>query len=227
MEKSMATVYLDYTSASPVDPRVLMFAVKYASEEYGNPSSMHSMGVRAKQALEHARRRVESLVNAESPATILFTASATESNNLAIHGTVLGNKTMGKTVVSSAIEHVSVIKPMEELAKNGYHYATAPVDKYGVIDLDKLGQVVTKDTVVTSINYGNGEIGTIEPIREISKIVHERGSFLHVDATAAAGKVPIDVQKDDIDLLTISSNDFYGPRGAAATSEGQRSFWRQ
>ncbi|WP_440950495.1 cysteine desulfurase family protein [Methanosphaerula subterraneus] len=212
----MKRIYLDHASASPVDPRVVAFAVPFLSKEYGNPSTLYSMGLDARRALEHARGKVASLINAESPATIIFTGSATESNNLAIRGTALRNRQAGQKVVSSVIEHVSVLNPMKELQKSGYQYETVPVDASGVVDLETLADLVTKETVVTSINYASDEIGTIEPIREIGEIVHERGQYLHVNATAAAGKIPIDVQKDGVDLLTISSNDLSGPRGAAA-----------
>lgn len=212
----MKRIYLDHASASPVDPRVIAFAVPFLSEEYGNPSTLYAMGLDARRALESARGKIASLINAESPATIIFTGSATESNNLAIRGTALRNRQTGQKVLSSVIEHVSILNPMKELQKSGYQYETVPVDTSGVVDLEALAELVTKETVVTSINYANDEIGTIEPVREISEIVHERGQYLHVNATAAAGKIPIDVQKDGIDLLTISSNDLYGPRGAAA-----------
>ncbi|WOF15638.1 cysteine desulfurase [Methanoplanus sp. FWC-SCC4] len=212
----MRKIYLDLTSARPVEQRVFEFAKKYLTESYGNPSSLHSKGLEAKHALEEARSKVSSLINAESPSTIIFTGSSTESNNMAIRGTALRNKKTGQKVVSSTIEHISVLNPMKELQKSGYTYETVPVDEYGTIDLEKLSETVTKDTIITSVNYASDEIGTIEPIKEISKIVHENGQFLHVNATAAAGNIPVDVQKEDIDLMTISSNDMYGPRGAAA-----------
>lgn len=212
----MKRIYLDHASASPVDPRVFAFAVPFLSREYGNPSTLYVMGLDARRALEHARGKVASLINAESPATIIFTGSATESNNLAIRGTALRNRQAGQKVLSSVIEHISVLNPMKELQKSGYQYETVPVDSSGVVDLEAMADLVTKETVVTSINYANDEIGTIEPIREISEIVHEKGQYLHVNATAAAGRIPVDVQRDGIDLLTLSSNDLYGPRGAAA-----------
>lgn len=212
----MKRIYLDHASASPVDPRVVAFAMPFLSEEYGNPSTLYAMGLTAKRALERARGQVASLINAESPATIIFTGSATESNNLAIRGTALRNRQIGERVLSSVIEHISVLNPMKELQKSGFQYETVPVDNTGVVDLETLARLVTKETVVTSINYANDEIGTIEPIHEISEIVHERGNYLHVNATASVGKIPIDVQKDGIDLLTISSNDLNGPRGGAA-----------
>lgn len=210
------TIYLDHTSAVPVDERVVGFASRYLIHDFGNPSSLHSVGLEAKRGLEDARGKVAGLINAESPATIIFTGSATESNNLAIRGTALRNKKAGTKVVSSAIEHISVLNPMKELQKRGYTYDVVPVSAEGFVDVDVLAETVTKDTVVTSINYANDEIGTIERIREISRIVHENGQYLHVNATAAAGRIPVDVQKDGIDLLTLSSNDMYGPRGAAA-----------
>jgi cysteine desulfurase len=200
----------------PVDPRVVAFAGRYLTEEFGNPSTLYSMGLSAKHALEEARMKVAGLINAESPSTIVFTASATESNNLGIRGTALRNRKAGQKVLMSAIEHVSVINPMKELQKSGYQLGIIPVDSMGTLDLEYLSGSLTKETVITSINYANDEIGTIEPIREISRIVHEKGMFLHVNATAAAGRIPVDVQKDGIDLLTLSSNDMYGPRGAAA-----------
>jgi cysteine desulfurase len=212
----MARVYLDHASAMPVDPRVVAFATKFLINEYGNPSSLHSAGLEAKRALESARVKVAGLIHAENPSTILFTSNATESNNLAIRGTALRNPKMGQKVVSSQIEHISVINPMKELQKKGYRYEIIPVDTNGVINSDDVAERVSRDTVVTSVNYANDEIGTIEPIREISKIVHEQGQFFHVNATAACGRIPVDVELDGIDLLTLSSNDLSGPRGAAA-----------
>lgn len=212
----METVYLDHTSAMPVDEQVIAFAQKYLGEMYGNPSSLHTKGLMAKRALEEAREKVASLINAESPGTIIFTGSATESNNLAIRGTALRNKKSGTKVVSGAIEHISVLNPLKELQKQGYTYEVVPVNTGGFVDTEVLAKTVTEDTVVTSVNYANDEIGTIERISEISRIVHEKGQYFHVNATAAAGRIPVDVQEDKIDLLTLSSNDMYGPRGAAA-----------
>jgi cysteine desulfurase len=200
----------------PVDARVFEFTKPFLKEVFGNPSSLYNFGQDAKDAVEDARKKIADFINAEDEKTIIFTGSATESNNLAIRGTALRNLKDGKEVVASVIEHISIINPMKELQKNGWIFTTIPVDKYGIIDLKKLEAILTKNTIVTSIMYANNEIGTIEPIKEISEIVHEKGRYLHVDATAAAGRIPIDVQKDGIDLLTLSSNDLYGPRGAGA-----------
>jgi cysteine desulfurase len=212
----MERIYLDHASSMPIDPRVLEFAKPFLTKEFGNPSSLYSIGLEAKSAIEDSRKKIVDFINAENEKSIIFTGGATESNNLAIRGTALRNIRDGKEVLASAIEHISVINPMKELQKNGFTFKTLPVDSNGIVDLKKLENHLIKNTIVTSIMYANNEIGTIEPIKEISEIVHKKGRYLHVDATAAAGCIPIDVQKDEIDLLTLSSNDLYGPKGAGA-----------
>jgi cysteine desulfurase len=211
----MEGTYLDHASSMPVNPRVIDFAKPFLTEA-GNPSSLYEFGQTSKQAIEEARSKVADLINAESEKTIIFTGSATEANNIGIRGTALRNIKEGKEVLASTIEHISVINPMKDLVKNGWSFNQVPVDKFGVVDLYSLKKMITKNTVVTSVMYANNEIGTIEPIKKISEIVHKNGKYLHVDATAAAGRIPIDVQNDEIDLLTLSSNDLYGPRGAGA-----------
>jgi cysteine desulfurase len=212
----MEKIYLDHASAMPVDPRVLGFAERYLKEVFGNPSSLHSAGLEAKKAIEDARKKIAELVNAENETCIVFTGGATESNNLAIKGTALRNIGKGKKVAASAIEHISVLNPMKELQKSGFELTLIPVDSTGLVEIGKLKEILTKDNTVTSIMYANNEIGTIEPIKEVSEIVHEKALYLHVDAAAAAGRIPIDVQNDGMDLLTLSSNDMYGPQGAGA-----------
>jgi len=211
----MEIIYLDHAASMPVDPRVIDF-IKPFLNNAGNPSSLYEFGQNSKKAIEEARKNIVDLINAENEKSIIFTGSATEANNIAIRGTALRNIKDGKKVLSSAIEHISVINPMKDLQKNGWTFNTVPVDKFGLVDLSKLKKLLSKNTIVTSIMYANNEIGTIQPIKEISKIVHETGKYLHVDATAAAGRIPIDVQKDGIDLLTLSSNDLYGPKGAGS-----------
>jgi len=210
----MKGIYLDHASSMPVDPRVLEFAQPYLRKSCGNPSSLHSVGLKAKRALEEARGKVAGLINAEEPESIIFTSGATEANNLAIKGTALRNANKGKKVVASAIEHISVLNPMKELQKGGFQFNLVPVDSTGIVDMGQLREIISGDTVLTSIVLANNEIGTIEPIREIAEVVHERGLYLHCDATAAAGRIPINVQASGIDLLSLSSNDFYGPQGA-------------
>jgi cysteine desulfurase len=212
----MEKIYLDHASAMPVDPRVLKFSERYLKEDFGNPSSLHSAGLAAKRAIEDARKKIAELINAENENCIIFTGGATESNNLAIKGTALRNIGKGKKVAANAIEHISVLNPMKELQKSGFELTIIPVDSTGLVDIEKLKTILSRDTTVTSIMYANNEIGTVQPIKQISQIVHEKGLYLHVDATAAAGRIPIDVQNDGIDLLTLSSNDMYGPQGVGA-----------
>jgi len=212
----MCGIYLDYQSSSPVDPRVREFSERYLSCDFGNPSALHSRGLAARAALEEARTKVAELINAEGPENIIFTGGATEANNLAVRGVAQRNAGIGKKLLASSIEHISVLNSLKDLKKSGYEFALVPVDSSGVIDLAQLESLISKETILTSVMYANSEIGTIEPIREVSDMVHDRGMYLHVDATAAAGKVPVDVQKEGIDLLTLSSNDLYGPQGAGA-----------
>jgi cysteine desulfurase len=202
-ERDMKRIYLDHISSKPIDARVLEFAERFLTGDYGNPSSLHSLGLEAKQVLEDARGKVAELINAEKENTVIFTASATEANNLAIRGTAIRNIGKGKEVAASAIEHISVLNPMKELQKNGFTFTLIPVDSNGVVDFEKLEEILAEHTTITSIMYANSEIGTIQPIKEISEIVHRRGMYLHVEA-------------DGIDLLTLSSNDLYGPQGAGA-----------
>jgi len=209
-------VYMDHGAGMPVDPRVFEAMKPYFMKDYGNPSSSHSAGAAAREALAAAREQVAQLVGAEKPKEIVFTSGGTESNNLAIKGAALRNREKGKHIVISAIEHISVINICKYLQKQGFKVTSVPVDEEGIVDLDKLVESLTDETVLISVIYANGEIGTIQPIAEIGKIAKERGILFHVDAVAAAGKVPINVKEENIDLLSVSSNDMYGPKGVGA-----------
>jgi cysteine desulfurase len=207
---------MDYSAGKPVDPRVTDAMLPFFNSRFGNPSSVHTLGQEAKQALQNSREVVAKLINSETPEAIVFTSGATESNNLAIRGTAGRNKSRGNKILTSSVEHMSVVNPCKLMIRNGFQVVFLPVDEFGVLDLGKLEAELDDQTVLVSIVYANPEIGTIEPIKEISKIVHAKKAFLHVDATAASGQVPIDVQKENIDLLTMSSNDMYGPKGIGA-----------
>jgi cysteine desulfurase len=209
-------VYLDHSAGRPVDSRVVEAMLPFMKVSYGNASSLHTLGQEAKRALEDARTKVAELVNAEKKESIIFTSGATESNNTAIKGVANRNKDKGTKILTSSIEHMSVVNPVKFLKTKGFETVFLPVDNYGFLSLDSLKKELTDKTVLVSVVYANGEIGTIEPIREISKIVHSKNVYLHVDATAACGQIPIDVKNEGIDLLTISSNDMYGPRGVGA-----------
>jgi cysteine desulfurase len=207
---------MDHAAAKPVDPRVIGAMLPYMKWSYGNPSSLHTLGQEAKRAMEDARTKIATLINAEKKELIIFTSGATESNNLAIKGVANRNKDRGTRIITSSVEHMSVVNPIKNLSTKGFESIFLPVDGYGFVKVEKLEEEVTDKTVLVSIVYANGEIGTIEPIREISRIVHAKNAYLHVDATAACGQVPIDVKSEGIDLLTISSNDMYGPKGVGA-----------
>ena len=209
-------VNMDYAAGKPVDLRAIEAMLPYMKTSYGNPSSLHVVGQEAKRALDVARGRVAELINAEKAESIIFTSGATESNNLAIKGSANRNKDRGTKIITSSVEHMSVVNPVKFLTTKGFEAVFLPVDKFGSVDLGSLEKELNDKTTLVSIVYANGEIGTIEPIQEISKIVHTKNAFLHVDATVAAGQVPIDVKALGIDLLTVSSNDMYGPKGVGA-----------
>ena len=213
---SQRRIYMDYSAGKPVDPRVTDAMLPFFNSSFGNPSSVHTLGQEAKQALQNSREVVAKLINSETPEAIVFTSGATESNNLAIRGIAGRNKSRGNKIITSSVEHMSVVNPCKLMIRNGFQVIFLPVDKFGVLDLEKLEAELDDQTTLVSIVYANPEIGTIEPIKEISKIVHSKKAFLHIDATAACGQIPIDVQTENIDLLTISSNDMYGPKGVGA-----------
>ena len=209
-------IYMDHTAGRPVDPRVIEAMLPYMKSLYGNPSSVHSFGQEARQAIEKAKTKVAESINAESKESIFLTSGATESNNMAIKGVAYRNRDRGTHIITSSIEHMSVLNPCKFLKTKGFKVTFLPVSQYGFVNLTSLEEELTNETILVSIMYANGEIGTIQPIKEISQMVHRNNAYLHVDAAAANGQVPIDVNDEGIDLLTISSNDMYGPKGVSA-----------
>jgi len=207
---------MDHAAGMPVDPRVFEAMKPYFMENYGNPSSSHSFGASARNALMESREKVAQLIGAEKPKEVIFTSGGTESNNLAIKGVAYRNKDKGNHIITTTIEHISVINICKRLQKQGFEITYVPVDKQGMVDPEKLKDAMTNRTILISVMYANGEIGTIQQIKEIGKIAHENQIYFHVDAVAAAGKVPINVEEENIDLLSISSNDMYGPKGMGA-----------
>jgi len=207
---------MDHGAGMPLDSRVFEAMKPYFLEDYGNPSSSHSFGNSARNAIAASREKVVQLVAAEKPLEVIFTSGGTESNNLAIKGVAYRNREKGNHIITTAIEHISVINICKFLQKQGFEVSYVPVDKQGVVDLEKLEAAINDKTILISVMYANGEIGTIQPIREIGKVAHENQVIFHVDAVAAAGKVPINVKEENIDLLSISSNDMYGPKGVGA-----------
>jgi cysteine desulfurase len=208
-------VYMDNGAGRPVDPRVLDAMKPYFTEHYGNPASVHSEGFKALDALKEARSGVAQLINADS-SEIVFTSGATEANNLAILGAAQHNRKKGSKIVRSAVEHISVINICKELSREGFEIAECPVDETGVLLLGELEKLVDDDTVLVSVIAANGEIGTLQPVKEAAALAHSHGALFHTDATAAVGQIPLDVKELGVDLMTLSSNDVYGPKGVGA-----------
>ena len=211
----LKTVYMDNASGAPVDKRVVEAMLPYFDSRVGNPASLHESGVEARKALGAARESVAALIGAEDK-EIIFTSGATESNNIAIRGAVQRKKKKGNHIIISAVEHMSVVNTCKDLQREGFEVTTVPVDRDGLVDSGRIADEVTDQTILISCMYANGEIGTIQPVRYIGAMARERDILFHVDAVAAAGKIPIDVVQDNIDLLSISSNDLYGPKGVGA-----------
>ena len=208
-------IYLDYQSSKPVDPRVIDAMIPIFNEKYGNPSSLHGIGDQATDLLEKNRGIIGNFINAE-PNEILFTSSATESINLGILGFALRNKRNGNHIIISEVEHISLHNIAKYLEKNGFRVSKVPVDQYGRVKINKIKSRITDQTILISVQMANNEIGTIQPIKEIGEIASEHNISFHTDAVAAEGQIPIDVKKNNISMLTLSSNDIYGPKGVGA-----------
>jgi cysteine desulfurase len=204
--------YLDYQSSKPVDPRVIDAMMPYLHGRFGNPSSLHQLGDEAGEVLDECRQTIADFINAAKD-EILFTSGATESNNLALLGTALRNKDKGNNIVTSEIEHISIHNLVKLLTKLGFSVSSVPVDKYGKVDISEIEKRITSETILVSIGYASNEIGTIQPIHEIGRLCQEKDIVFHSDAVAAEGLLPLDVKKDNIALLSLSSNDIYGPKG--------------
>ncbi|HYB60784.1 MAG TPA: IscS subfamily cysteine desulfurase [Methylomirabilota bacterium] len=209
-------VYMDYHATTPVDPRVLETMLPYFTERFGNAASRnHEFGWTAEEAVENARAQIARLINA-SPKEIIFTSGATESDNLAIKGAAEMYREKGNHIITQVTEHKAVLDTCKRLEKYGYEVTYLPVQKDGRVDLDELRSAITPKTILISIMYANNEIGVIQPIAEVGKIAKEKGVLFHVDGVQAAGKIPVDVQKDNIDMLAISAHKMYGPKGVGA-----------
>ncbi|MBG56041.1 MAG: IscS subfamily cysteine desulfurase [Deltaproteobacteria bacterium] len=209
-------IYLDYNATTPVDPKVVDAMVPYFTESYGNAASRnHSFGWQVEKVVEDARELIGKLICAGGK-EIVFTSGATESNNLAILGAAEFYKKKGKHIISSPIEHKAVIDPCNALEQNGYEITFLDVDKHGCIDLKQLEESIREDTILVSLMAGNNEIGTLNPIWEIGQITRKKDVLFHTDATQCVGKIPIDVEKMNIDLLSMTAHKFYGPKGIGA-----------
>jgi cysteine desulfurase len=209
-------IYFDNHATTRVDPRVVAAMEPYFTDIYGNAASRnHEYGWKAEEAVENARGQIARLINA-TPKEIVFTSGATESTNLAIKGVAQMYREKGNHIITEVTEHKATLDTCKSLEKFGYEVTYLPVEKDGRINLDELRKAITPKTILISIMYANNEIGTVQPIAEIGKIAKEKGVFFHVDAVQAIGKIPVDVQKDGIDLMSISAHKLYGPKGVGA-----------
>ena len=205
-------VYLDNAATTPMDPRVIEEVHKHLKETYGNSSSLHSIGQKSGQLLEKCRTTVASLINAKRD-DIFFTSSGTEADNIAILGVASKNQDRGNHIITSTIEHHAVENTIKQLGKDNFEFTFLPVDKYGLINLEELEGAINDKTLLISIMFANNEIGTIQPIKEIGSLANKHDVLFHTDAVQAFGKVPIDVNEMNIDLLSASAHKLYGPKG--------------
>ncbi|HHY75290.1 MAG TPA: cysteine desulfurase NifS [Firmicutes bacterium] len=208
-------VYLDHSATTPVRPEVLSVMMPYFAQAFGNASSIHRWGREARVAVETAREKVAYLLGAE-PSEIIFTSGGTEADNLALRSTAYRLRSKGNHIITSAVEHHAILHTCEALEKEGFEVTYLPVDKYGMVSVERVREAIRPETILISVMHGQNEVGTIQPIEEIGSLAREKGILFHTDAVQSAGKVPLKVKDMDIDMATISSHKLYGPKGVGA-----------
>ncbi|MEM2112055.1 MAG: cysteine desulfurase family protein, partial [Candidatus Bathyarchaeia archaeon] len=211
----MRKVYVDYAATTPLDPTVLEAMTPYFTLVYGNASSIHAMGLEARQAVEDSRKTIAGFMNAK-PEELIFTGSATEANNMVLKGFAFKEGKRKTHIAISTVEHDSVLNVAKWLEQQGFKVTYLPVDEYGLLDLEELENALRQGVSLVSIIHANNEIGTIEPIKEIGRICHEYGAYFHTDAAQSFGKIPIDVKNVEVDLMTVNAHKLYGPKGVGA-----------
>ena len=211
----MKQIYLDYNATTPIDPRVAEVMKPYLTEYFGNPSSNHSFGKETRQAVEFARSQIAAVLHCK-PNEIYFTSGGTESNNWAIKGAAYANRHKGNHIITSQIEHPAVIEVCRYLELNGFYITYLPVDNNGFIDVQSIEKAVTPKTILISIMHANNEVGTIQPIREISEIAHKYDILIHSDCAQSIGKIPVHTEDLNADMFTIAGHKIYAPKGIGA-----------
>lgn len=208
----MRKVYLDHSATTPVRPEVVEVMNQYLTNNFGNASSVHSFGREARKGLETAREQIANLIKAQ-PEEIFFTSGGTEADNMAIIGTAFANQKKGKHIITTQIEHHAVLETCHHLEKLGFEVTYLPVDKNALVSVEKVKEAIRDDTILISMMHANNEVGTIQPVKEVGALAKEKGIVFHVDAVQSFGKLPIDVNEMNIDLLSASSHKIYGPKG--------------
>ena len=211
----MSVIYIDHVAGMPLHPKAFEAMIPYFKESYGNPSSIHDGGEKAREAIEEARAKVARLIGSQEE-EIYFTSCGTESNNLALKGIALAHQSRGKEIIISSVEHFSIMHTANALERAGFHVTRLPVDQYGLVDPRVVEKAITPQTILVSVLHANPEVGTIEPVAEIGKITRAKNVLFHTDAVDSVGTIPVDVNQLNVDLLSLSANQFYGPKGAAA-----------
>jgi cysteine desulfurase len=211
----MNPIYADHVAGTPLDPQALEAMLPFLKECYGNPSSIHSAGDCAREAVEESRKKISRLIGCQDE-ELIFTSCGTEANNLVLKGVALAHQSRGKDIIISSVEHFSIMHAANALEKAGFHLTRLPVDSDGTVDPAEVEKAITPQTILVSVIHANPEVGTIEPIAEISRITRKHNILFHTDAVDSVGTIPVDVKQLGVDFLTLAATQFYGPKGAAA-----------